>query len=880
MKITRARFENFAHLESGMHKTIIDIDFSDMKNVITLLIGPMGSGKTALLGHLQPWASFGLLDERNSDNIIIPGKDGCKSLEISDGDDKYVVKHIWKWSKDHHTLKSYISKNGEELNPNGNVSSFKDMVEMELGIDQNYLRLIRIGPNVGNIITLTSTERKNYFAQMLSSTEIYLSILKYVKELSRTITAQSQLLSKKIGNVTEDDIDNMRLDLEQTRRNINRKSAELQSVTEKIYKLKAENDVLTMGCADMAQFELLIEKESHHLRKLSDEIDLTHERIQKLEGEYGNDKSINREVGKCDSDLANNARLISSFESNILDLNDKIAKLRKMKLSCSNSSHIDELRRMYIEYIDTINQLKEELRNFKCPYTTTEIKMLMSDLQTVSQLIANAIDYDAGSIKMMISDDGSALSYAKSQIGILQGKLIKLQKELNNVGFIQQYDVADKLKEPTCGCHMECPYYTTHPNTIKAVSSSLEISKEYDEINNKIDSINKKIEGYLQYPTIYSVVKKARYAFNETLPKIKKLGICINDSFYKILTNGTNRVWYDVDELTHILDKCDKRERLAVMESKIASIKAEIDMYDSNNVDEINRQLEECELQLSGVKMNIEKLEDANRDIRSHRAELEEYLAQLINIDTIKVKFDDLIRERNALLEKISEMNKNKSIIENNMRMLADLNERYQTINMELSVLTDNGATLSRKIEDYSQTMVELNGMLNKLNYINLIRDASSPKEGIPLIYVKMFLDDCVDTINEMVSMVFDDLEILEFDIEHDFAIPYRKGNMIMDDIKSASQGERAIISLALSFALMRKGISKYNILLLDEVDGPLHAASREQFLLILSQHIRAIGAEQVFLITHNNCFEGYPVNIIATGDDVIDMNCPLIRLV
>lgn len=877
MWIKHAHFENFAHLESGLHKNVVDLDFVNMTNIITLLIGPMGSGKTALLGHLQPWASFGLLDERNSDNIIIPEKDGLKTLELVDNDCIYKIKHVWKWSKDHHALKSYICKNDEELNPNGNVSSFKDIVETELGIDQNYLRLIRIGPNVGNIINLTSTERKNYFAQMLSSTEIYLSILKYVKDLSRTITAQSQLLSKKIGNVTEDDIQNMRIDLEQLRRNIDRKVSDQRKVTEKIFKLRAENDVI--GYSTLAEFDLSIEKENYKLRKLTDEIDATHERITKLEGEYGNDRTINREVGKCDSDLSNNARLIASFESEIMDLNDKLAKLRKMRLSCANTDHIDELRSMYIEYVNTIEQLKEELYNFKCPYTSTEIKLLMSDLQTVSQLIANAVDYDAGSIKMMISDDGSALSYAKNQIGILQGKLINLQKKLNNVHYIQNYDVVDQLKEPTCGCYESCPYYTTHPNTIKAESTSMSISKEYEEINNKIDSVNKKIEGYLQYPTIFNVVKKARSAFNETLPKLKKLGVCVNDSFYKVMTNGNKRVWYDIDELSHILDKCDKRERLAVMESKIASIKAEIDMYDSNNLDDINNQIETCESTLESFKSNINKIEEENRLIKAHRAELEEYLAQLIDIEAIKTKFNTLVNDRSALVDKISDMTKKRVIFENNLSKLSDLTAEEEILTTDITVLSNEESKLSRKIEDYVQTMGELNGMLDKLNYINLIRDASSPKEGIPLIYVKMFLDDCVDTINEMVSMVFDDLEILEFDIEHDFAIPYRKGNMIMPDIKSASQGERAIISLALSFALMRKGISRYNILLLDEVDGPLHAAGREQFLLILSQHIKAIGAEQVFFITHNNCFEGYPVNIIATGDDIIDMNCPIIRL-
>ena len=65
--------------------------------------------------------------------------------------------------------------------------------------------------------------------------------------------------------------------------------------------------------------------------------------------------------------------------------------------------------------------------------------------------------------------------------------------------------------------------------------------------------------------------------------------------------------------------------------------------------------------------------------------------------------------------------------------------------------------------------------------------------------------------------------------------------------------------------------MTKFNIPLLDEVDGPLYKDDRAKFIDILFRQIHAINAEQVFLITHNNTFDGYPVNVIMTTDEVVD---------
>ena len=86
-------------------------------------------------------------------------------------------------------------------------------------------------------------------------------------------------------------------------------------------------------------------------------------------------------------------------------------------------------------------------------------------------------------------------------------------------------------------------------------------------------------------------------------------------------------------------------------------------------------------------------------------------------------------------------------------------------------------------------------------------------------------------------------------------------------DASYSSQGERATIVLALSFALLSQMMGRYNILLLDEIDSALYKDNRRRFIKIVEEQMKLIGCEQAFLITHNNLFENYPVDIILTSE-------------
>ena len=200
MRITYIKLRNFANIKTALNSDELSIDFTKSKNKIILFTGPNGSGKTSILSCLHPFATNGNLDIRNENSLIIKGKDGYKEIHIQDDDIKYVIKHYYTASKDTHTTKSYIMKNDIELNPNGNVTSFKSIIEDELDIEIDYLKLTRLGGNVTNFIDLKTTERKSFMGRILSEVDIY---LKYYKIISNDMKEVKSIISHTIDKINK-----------------------------------------------------------------------------------------------------------------------------------------------------------------------------------------------------------------------------------------------------------------------------------------------------------------------------------------------------------------------------------------------------------------------------------------------------------------------------------------------------------------------------------------------------------------------------------------------------------------------------------------------------------------------------------------------------
>ena len=237
MVIEYLQLKNFANIYTSFKSECITIDFSKRKNKITLITGPNGSGKTSILSTLHPFANNGNLDVRNEMPLIRKGKEGYKEIHISNDGDMYIIKHFYTPTKESHSVKSYIEKNGVELNVNGNVTSFKSIVNEELEIEMDYLKLIRLGNNVTNFIDLKSTERKAFMGQIISEVEVYLKYFKKVTgKMRETKSVVSHLIDKidKLGISDESELKKVQKHL----------SKELVSYKESIDKYNEELSII------------------------------------------------------------------------------------------------------------------------------------------------------------------------------------------------------------------------------------------------------------------------------------------------------------------------------------------------------------------------------------------------------------------------------------------------------------------------------------------------------------------------------------------------------------------------------------------------------------------------------------------------------------
>ena len=878
MKILRAEFQNFKGLYSGLGKYNVTLDFQDMPNIITVIIGEMGSGKTTILSHLQPWATVGTLDERNTDGIIIDEMNGSKRLVFKDGPDIYDINHNWKWDKDHHTLKSYIKKNGEELNPNGNQSSFKELVELEMGVDQNFLRLSRLGPNVANVIEMTATARKEYLATRLTDVDLYLAISKDMNELAKTLSAQAQLLTKKFSGVTEDDIENAKGNLKSLAKDITNTHSEVVNLNGSIGMILGECNTLTGGLS-LKAYQDEIESYEKDLNKLFAEKNEIVSNIDRLSLEYENISDVDKEIGKLEATIESNIKSIENLQEPRTIAEQKRDNLAKLKAASGNSAYIEQLSKMYSAHVAQCEEYENTLSGFSIEESSTQINALMTDIQTFDSLLHDVITHNSDSVRYILKrpsyDD--ALKASMKNIETLQGKKFNLQKSLNNLGYLGSYQATEELTLPTeCKCFSSCPFYRTHPNVVKTEIN--DFTKKQKEILNEVQAIDSRIDQLLEYPIIIGILKKLKVMLPTIADKLRDINALKSDSLYEIITG--NHIWYDYDRISYVLECTVKREKLYEIKAKLPDLKNELDKYSSIDIGNITAELDKAEDAFNGI---CEAIADLEFDTQSKRHELS-------NLKNIRDEFQniEMLNKHKMLLEsdiqnlntKLIDMRSNVEKVIERTREMQGLKERAKVFEYRENSLRNEYEKLNTRIMDWENSKTEFDEIAKELNVINLIKEASSAKKGIPLIYIRIFLNDCIDIINELISMVFDDsIEIKEFNItEKDFFIPYYKNGTLIDDVRSASQGERAIITLALSFALIRKGVAKYNILLLDEIDGPLYSKDREKFLMILAQQIQAINAEQVFLITHNNAFDGYPINIVATTPEHIDnSNTPVL---
>lgn len=858
MKITKLYLKNFSRVKSALGVDEVTIDLSTMQSLFLFLKGGNGSGKSTLLNQMHPWRdSYDGNGSQTYDEAI-------KEVTIHHEKGEYVIKHLYG-----KVAKTFVYKNGELLNSNGNVRAAEELINKELGYTPEFLELSRISSSMSGFLDKKSTERKNFITSLMPSIEFYINTFDKVK--SKILEENKKLRSveaeiAKLDSFSEED-------LQLQKDNVDKSSKVLQDLSNKIAVANAKLD------ETKNTLKGLIFVSDVDISNQSKKIDSFGENLVKFIEVYGK-KSIT--LAKEELDLIKETLIktrvnITALEAKLKVTNEKIGSAENS--IAEDNAFLSKLNAIDIKSIqDNINKYESVIKSID----TNDIyyKYVINKEVTTQELIGleNFIQYTVNS----------------------KGLIGNIYKEISSLGIINIQNKETELKNQLI------PLGTS----IKALEKTInEDSLHYNEFM-KSQQGNKK---HCEDPSC---------PYEKEIQEYEKLGIIIenNNTKLKELNKQLESLKDEISDITLVKSKA---EEWLILKKKYSTRTFEIfnkhyNLYESDDLiadykkfySDITNAIEDSSLlitstkSLAEAKKNLEESKDRmslvdniSTKISNKKTELETLKGEVItlkfDIEQTKKKetetseavdmYNDFITAKEGLKLAIDEKTKMeedqkkwKDISEDIKRMgetISDLMTRKSKEEADLTTYNTNVRQLERlkinkEILDENLTLIK-----NNLEMYTPISNALDPKKGIPVVFQRVYLKQTAFLVNKLLRVAYGEKFDIDFELtDNDFFIRVTdsEGN-VRDDARSLSDGEKSVVGLSLSLALIEQTGNRDKILYLDEADGVLDSKNRRSFINILENQLVLLGIEQCVIISHNDSFKDTEADVILLKDEDAD---------
>lgn len=842
MFIEYLELENFEGVEATMHVYRVVIDFTKQKNGICLIAGPNGKGKTVLLSQLNPFATLGNVDVRNDLNVIIEGRSGHKKIVIVDGENRFEIDHIYTPTKTSHTIKSFMKKNGEELNPNGNVRSFEVIVKEELDIEQDYMKLVRLGNNVTNLISLRGAERKAFMSKLLDDTNVY---LKHYTKIRNDVTKLKALTSHLTDKIKKTGIENVGETSELIDSGKNRLRAIEKSLTDVVEKLNVINFQLE-GLSPNMEFELT--QISLGLKKLKAYQNLTNEDLQKKESDLRTELAtanakkqfLEEQIHSITEDINTTARNLAVAEENLDRLLSSVDMDGLKELIEELEKKVADAKQVY-SVLDAIPTYHKE-----------DIEELLVFLREKQELLTTTYEFGKEPIQKVVE----LIKDAKDVTSYCNAKLAQIELEQDDKD-ARRFVNRLLNQNPNMTIPKDCPGNCLMTGVFSEMRRILKTSDDNKERSR---------EFYNYMNMAYLHIKSVLVSFGTKQELFVKLPEYIQKMFLTntILDHIARTEWiYDqkvlFGELTFITDYDNYLADCNLLAEK----KAELIRYAKEMpIDAMESEVASLAAKLESLKDKKKTLIDEFDSLTESIKRTDQDLSDTIDIASIVQKKDEFIKSQQELetkCEKRRELLRDKD----------EFNRKRQELETDRKRISDAISAMEFNLKQYKSLSKEFKSIGKVYDDMSLIKESLSSNTGIPLVFIDIYLAEAKETVNDLLYEIYKGtMEIDRFNIKsEEFTIPFIKDGKLVEDIKYASQGEISFFLIALSFAISYRSMSRYNIMLLDELDSVLDEDNRSGFISIVEKLRTIIQAEQTFVISHNNMFSMYPVDYISVID-------------
>lgn len=885
MKYKSIELCNYAGIYNGMGLSQISIDFTKCITNKIIIKGKNGSGKSTLLNAINP--------NPDSNDNFIPNAEARKTLVLTNNGVDYIIRYIHPVNNNgsRGTTKGYISKliNGNmvELNPNGNISSCKDIIYSEFNLDANYLSLAKLTTENRGLVDSKPAERKKLINSIINNLETYNNIFKILSKKASTYKSLINSLVTKIDYLGNEAQLNSRLG----------------NITGRISSLEEERDT-TLGA--IAAVKLRISEYIKILRdnnydSIVEELKDAKSTVKTLSTSINN-KLISYgidDINKIQSFMDDIYKQIVSLESKYDSIKSRIPiliaskeselsslKIKQEKLSSLQSDYnyidikraIDEAKIIIDSHNEVFNKIKLMDVNI---ITKDEFNSAMEALRYLKESAYNLTSsYNIADIRECVINRSYIIDNI-SNIHSLRAELTEKRDLLNKLNteysvFISKREIAKDLINRPSGCTInDCPY----------IKNALLADKKYPEgdmitlennislLSNEIDVLDKTINKLVIYNEIIGFLSNIERELNSNIGFIKKLPIRkdFKESFINRILSMDR--FEDIDELYRFVDCGNMIEEYKNAMEQLHRYEVEYKLYESRNII-----IESMISDIDNINKKIDNIAQEINEDSEKIAEMDIKLSELKDIyDKLKILLSKINDSLIPTQKRADELTAIKETLDNNTSELDTLERQLGTLNANMNNITNDIKVLSEEKDEIKHSLVMLTDYKKELalyqdsyTKIDKIRYYASPSTGIQTLYMQLYMNNVISTANNLLSLLFDGEFILQPFIinEQEFRIPCLGSGLLHDDISSMSTAQKSMISMILSYSILHQSSGVYNIISLDEMDGSLDGSNRLYFMTLLDNIMRILGCEQCFIISHNSELISEMADIIMLKDD------------
>ena len=890
MRITYLKLIGYIGIFNGLGLQKIEIDFSKCRNNITLLVGSNGSGKSTLQKAMTPFP--------DGNENFTPGKNAEKDINIITSDGiLYSMQMIHPISKSgtRATPKCYIQRQGVELNQEGAVTSYKDIICEEFGLDSNYISLSRISSDSRGIADMLPSQRKKYISSILSSIETFNNMNKTFTKKANICKSHLNGLEAKIralGNETELRNNLIVIDKQYKFLNAERdrllkektQAEDYIALTDKTGTLQSEYQALYDNMKNTKEEISRLSKKKDNLLLKCKGVLNDNEMISDAKVRYTN--LVNELNTKIEVAKASLDHLIIDREQLSLSITNSQEKMKNLK----NSSDVNNLqeavkiltiRIQEQEKIFDLSQISDydtSKTEFLFIYQIlTHIKTSIDDIRrnydneciqtTIETLQENKAEELPSNIKKL---NDKKLD-ASNQLISLNAQIVDTNNEITTTTILN-----DRPKE----CKIDtCPLISNALSIMKSKPQEklkqLEKQKKDLEITiSKLDSTIPAME--MVYNCLNELNKVIEYITTNT-PMLNKMPISHIFTDYNefLIKMHDNSMFEEIDYSSKYIERAEDIEDYRENKSKLVELQSElkIAMKEMKEVDELDKA---CLNDQAKYKEIIDKISKINTDIDFNKnliSTYNEYIVILSGIEDIENQLIDLTNKQNDYNTQYQTIKDNIAQIKVYIDKINQISTQLLQVDKDIEPLSTQKDKINYALLSLAQYNDEYETYKNTYNKYNKLKLYSSPtNDSIQVLFISEYMTRMLDLSNSILSLLFNgQYKLLPFVIDGDnFRIPFIGNGLAVDDVSSASTSQICMIGMIISLVLAYQSAPSYKISYLDEIDGGLDSTNRASFIDVLYHVIDILKIDQLVMISHNLEADLNNVDVIKLKSDGI----------